>query len=124
MYDDREQLTQGAAYTWTAYCKVSAADPLVKAALTLKGNLADADPGALQKIVTTSNVAGTGQITFDGSATSGLAAIRFDFTGTDTLGLSPRDFWMDVKCKTSSGAPAFAAGGILHVFQAVTTTVL
>lgn len=73
-YDDREYGIQGAAYTYTATVNVSAADPLVKAAYTLKANLADADPGILQKAVTTSNVAGTGQITADGSSGSQLLA--------------------------------------------------
>lgn len=122
-YDDREYGIQGAAYTYRASVAVSKTDPLIKAAYTLKGNLSDADPGALQKIVTTSNVAGTGQIEVDGS-TTGIAVIRFDLTGTDTSGLSPRDFWFDVRVKTNSTAPAFGAGGIWHLYQAVTTTVL
>lgn len=122
MYDDRESSLQGADYTYTATVKCSAADPLVKAWLTLKTDLSVADPGSLQKAVTTSNVAGTGQITADGSATSGLATIRFDLTATDTAGLSPRDYVFDVKVKTNSTAKAYAAGGIWHFFQNVTTT--
>lgn len=122
-YDDRESSFQGAAYTYRAYVSVSKTDPLIKAAFTMKNALSDADPGALQKIVTTSNVAGTGEIEVDGSAT-GIATIRFDLTGTDTAGLSPQNFWFDVKVKTNSTAPAYGAGGIWTVRQAVTTTVL
>lgn len=122
-YDDRESSLQGAFVSYTAYVAVNVGDGLVKAALTYKANLADADPGALQKIVTTSNVAGTGQITDDGS-TDGQAVIRFDITGTNSLAMSTRDYWFDVACKTASGAPAFGAGGIWHFYQPTTMTVL
>jgi hypothetical protein len=89
----------------------------------MKANLSDADPGALQKIVTTANVAGTGQIEVDGS-TTGIAIIRFDLTGTDTAGLSPQSYWFDVRVKTNSTAPAYGAGGIWMIHQSTTTTVL
>jgi hypothetical protein len=82
-YDDRESVIQGASYTYTATVRVTASDPLVLAWYTVKANISDADPGVLQKKVTTSNVAGTGQITADGSA-AGTATIRFDITSTDT----------------------------------------
>lgn len=121
-YDDREQSLQGADYTYVATVSCSASDPLVLAILTWKANLADADPGILQKKVTTSNVAGTGQITADGSA-NGLATIRFDIADTDTTALSPRDMIFDVKVKTNSGAIAYGAGGIWHLFANVTTAI-
>lgn len=121
MYDDREQSLQGADYTYIATVACSAADPLVKAWLTFKTDLSVADPGSLQKSVTASNVAGTGQITDTGS-TDGIATIRFDLTATDTAGLSPRDYVFDVKVKTNSTAKAYAAGGIWHFWQNVTTT--
>lgn len=121
-YDDRESSLQGADYTYIATVSVSAADPLVKAWLTWKANLADADPGILQKAVTASNVAGTGQIT-DTGATNGLATIRFDIADTDTTALAARDMLFDVKVKTASGAIAYGAGGIWHLTQNVTTTI-
>lgn len=120
-YDDREKVIQGADYTYTATVKVLAADPAVKAWYTLKANLGDADPGALQKAVTTSNVAGTGQITADGSS-GGTCTIRFDITATNTTALSPRDYFFDVKVKTNSGAFAYGAQGIATAVQNVTTT--
>lgn len=121
MYDDRESSIQGASYTYVASVKVTAADPLVKAWLTYKANLADADPGALQKIVTTANVPGTGQIT-DNGATNGIALIRFDIWAADTVGMAPRDYWFDVKVKTNGTALAYGAGGLWHFYQNVTVT--
>ena len=120
-YDDRESVIQGADYTYTASVKVNAADPAVKAWYTLKANLTDADPGALQKAVTTSNSAGTGQITADGSV-GGNCTIRFDITATNTTALSPRTYFFDVKVKTNSGAFAYGAQGVLAAVQNVTTT--
>jgi hypothetical protein len=120
-YDDRESVIQGADYTYTASVKVSAADPAVKAWYTLKANLTDADPGALQKAVTTGNVAGTGQITADGSV-GGNCTIRFDLTAANTTALTPRDYFFDVKVKTNSGAFAYGAQGIAKAIQNVTTT--
>jgi hypothetical protein len=120
-YDDRESVIQGASYTYTATVRVTASDPLVLAWYTVKANISDADPGVLQKKVTTSNVAGTGQITADGSA-AGTATIRFDITSTDTTGLTAQGYVFDVKVKTTSGAFAYGAQGRLQVHRNVTTS--
>lgn len=121
-YDDREQVVQGADYTYTAAIACNAADPLVLAWYTVKANISDADPGALQKKVTTSNSAGTGQITADGSGTSGAASIRFDITHANTTALSPQPYLFDVKAETASGAMFYGAQGLLKVIQNVTTS--
>lgn len=120
MYDDRESSLQGADYVYTATVRVSASDPLVLAILTWKASLGDADPGILQKKVTTSNVAGTGQITADGSV-GGTATIRFDIADTDTTALATQTMIFDVKVKTASGAFAYGAGGYWSLRQNVTT---
>ena len=121
-YDDRESAIQGADYTYWATVRCSAADPLVKAWLTFKTDLTAADPGTLQKVVTTSNAAGTGQIVNDGSTTGGIALIRFDLTAANMTAFSPRDYLFDVKVKTNSGAEAFGAQGLWHIWQANTTS--
>lgn len=122
MYDDRLRLTQGADETYSAKANVSAADPIVLAILTLKINQTDADPGASQKKITTSNVAGVGQITADGSTTSGAAIAAFSFTAAQTAALSPQSYWFDVKVKTNSGAFFPAASGRVDVTPQTTTS--
>lgn len=121
-YDDRLRLTQGADEAYRPLANVNAADPLVLAILTLKANIGDADPGALQKKVTTSNVAGTGQIEADGSTTSGAAVVRFDFTAAQTAALSPQTFTYDVKVKTASGAFFPISEGLVSVTMQTTTS--
>lgn len=120
-YDDRESLIQGADYTYIASVRVSTADPVALAWYTIKVSASDADPGLLQKKVTTSNSAGTGQITADGS-TTGTATIRFDITAANTTALPAQHLLFDVKVKTSSGALAYGAQGRLLVTRNVTTS--
>lgn len=113
--DDRVASICGADYEYDAASRTVVGDGLVKAWLTLKPypegvNVADGS-ATLQKAVTTSNVAGTGQITDDG-ATDGAAVIRFDLTAANTLSLGQRDFAFDVKVKAASGAEFFAARGL------------
>lgn len=121
-YDDRLRLTQGADETYNAKVNVSAADPIVLVILTLKINISDADPGVIQKKITTSNVAGTGQITADGSTTSGAAVGRFDFTAAQTAALSPQTYIFDTVFKTNSGARFPGAQGRVDVIQQTTTS--
>lgn len=121
-YDDRLRLTQGADEIYNAKANVSAADPLVLAILTLKINIGDADPGVIQKKITTSNVAGTGQITADGSTTSGAAICAFSFTAAQTAALSPQSYFYDVAMKTASGARFPGSQGRVDVTQQTTTS--
>jgi hypothetical protein len=121
-YDDRESSIQGADYTYEADVSVNPADPLTKAWLTFKNSPNDADPGALQKIVTTAASAGVGQIT-DNGATTGIATVLFTLTAADSAALTPRDFYFDVKVKTASTALAYGAGGIWHLWQNVTDSI-
>ena len=121
-YDDRESSIQGADYTYEADVSVSKTDPLTKAWVTYKNSLSDADPGALQKIVTTANLPGVGQIT-DNGATTGIAKVLFTLTAADSSALKPQDYYFDVKAKTASTALAYGAGGIWHFWQNVTTSI-
>lgn len=122
MYDNYEESIQGADYEHDATIRCSAADPLVKAWLTLKVLRGDADPGALQKAVTTTPSAGVGNIVNDGSLTSGVALVHFFLTAADTTGLKTIDYQFDVKAKTASGAFVYGAAGIWHFWQNITTS--
>lgn len=111
--DDRERSICGSDYVYDATAIVDPADPLVKAWLTLKNypeGVNAADPGVLQKIVTTANVAGTGQIEAPGYDGNGL--IRFDLTAAQTRTLGQRDFAFDVKVQTAAGKEFYVARGI------------
>ena len=118
-YEDREYSIQGADYEYEAIVSVNIGDPLAKAWLTFKQDMSDADPGVLQKVVTTTNSAGVGQIT-DGGSITGIATIRFDLTAAESAALSPRDYYFDVKVKTAGTSLAYGAGGLWHFYQNVT----
>lgn len=110
-FDARKEIVQGDAVAYYFYVnELPTGCTLTKAWMTLKVRIADADPGALQKAITTSDVAGTGQIEQDGTdATEGL--IRFDVTPTDSQGLTPGvDYYYDVQVKTTD------PGGNMNIF--------
>ena len=85
---------------------VDPADPIVKAWLTIKAKLSDADPGALQKIITPAAVANVGQITLDGAESNGdgTATCVFQLTGAQTaaLGTAIR-YYYDIQAKSNLG---------------------
>lgn len=112
--DDRIASIAGADYPYEADCRVTIGDGLVKAWLTLKAypeGVNVADPGVLQKVITTANVPGTGQITDAGTA-DGTAVMRFDLTAANTTALGARTYAFDVKVKTASGLEFYAARGL------------
>lgn len=113
--DDRIATLAGADETYTAYARTTPGDGLVEAWLTLKRypEATDVADGSapLRKIVTTTNVPGSGQITSDG-ATSGRAVIRFDLSAANTTALGQRDYAFDVKVKAASGREFFVARGL------------
>ena len=86
---------------------VTPTDPIVKAWLTVKTAPSVLDASAsLQKIITTAQVTGTGQIMQDGSVGNGdgTASVQFELTATDTasLGSSVR-YYFDIQVKANSG---------------------
>jgi len=79
---------------------------LTKAWLTIKVKPSDADPGVLQKVITTA-ASGAGQITQDGSPGqgAGTGTILFVFTATDTgttIGADTRLLY-DIQVKFDDG---------------------
>ncbi len=108
-----------------AVANVDPNDPLVKAWLTIKAKAADADPGVLQKVITTASVPGTGQITANGDAThgNGTAQVLFQLTGADTLALGSKiRYVFDIQVKTTAGKIFTAlSDGRLQFDQGITT---
>lgn len=84
------------------FTSVPAGQTLTKAWLTFKSVLADADPGLLQKAITTTAVPDVGQITDSGS--TGIGALTFQLTGAETLALPVLvDVRYGIKVLTSAG---------------------
>lgn len=113
--DDRIKTVAGADFAYEADARVAIGDGLVQAWLTLKPypegvDVADGS-ATLQKIVSITNVPGTGQIT-DTGAVNGSGVIRFDVTASNTTALGQRDYIFDVKAKTSAGAEFPVARGL------------
>lgn len=76
---------------------------ITAALLTLKAAIATADPGLFQKSITTSNVAGTGQVEDAGS--SGVGRIRFDLNDDDTLLMTAdTEYFFDIQVTLSDAS--------------------
>ena len=91
---------------------VDTADPLVEAWLTVKAARGDSDPGVVQKIITTTDVPGTGHIEDDGS-TDGNAVVRFDLSSTDTTDIYNSGVFYDIQVRTNgSGVKTLALGAV------------
>jgi cytoskeletal protein RodZ len=99
---------------------VPATQTLALAWMTFKTNVTDADPGLLQKAITTASVAGTGQITDTGA--SGTGVVFFQLTAANTLTLpSGVNVHYDIKVKTSAGKIYTAEQGIFNLAPRITT---
>lgn len=111
----------GVAYPWTVdIANVNPADLLAKGYLMLKTDVSVADGSAsVSKSVTSSNVAGTGQIV---KTAGGTGAVRFDIVAADTSGLAARDFIWAIKVVTAGGAAAYIASGLFRLAPAVITS--
>lgn len=80
---------------------VPATQTITKAWLTLKTSVTDADPGLLQKAITSVASGGVGQITDTGAA--GTGSLLFQLTGANTLALPFGPVFYDIKVLTSAG---------------------
>lgn len=104
---------------------VDPTDPLVKAWLTCKAALADADPGVFQKAITTSYAPGNGQITDDGATANGngTGEVLFELSASDTANiLSNGGVYYDIQVKTTNGAIYTFEVGTVNFRTGVTTT--
>ena len=125
-FDSTLRFVIGDSPSFNVNVVVPATDLAAQGFFTVKKGMFDADPGVLQKKITTTNVAGTGQITSTGSAPTNmsgfvLATYRFDLTSADTLALPPQDYFFDIQTKTASGAIGTPVNGILTMTPQITT---
>ncbi len=99
---------------------------LIKAWLTIKNVLTDADPGVIQKVITTAANPGTGQIIAPGDGTGGqpigTGDILFELTMTDTgTTLGPnKQFVFDVQLKFDNAEIATLSYGEIWLVRGVT----
>lgn len=109
----------GYSFRYTAL-DIPATSPVTKAWMTVKADTANADPGVFQKVITTTNVPGMGQIEDDG-AVSGQAVLRFDLTPANTvlLKLRPDYDYFDVQLLIA-GVPTTPIGGDIGGLDQVT----
>lgn len=73
-----------------------------RAWLTVKDDLANPDPGLVQKEITTSNVPGTGQIENNGTGDVD-PVLRFDLTPANTIAIGTKSREYDVQVLLSNG---------------------
>ena len=89
--------------------------------LTLKSTIATADPGLFQKSITSSNVAGTGQI--ENTGASGVGTLRFDLDDSDTLLMAAdTEYFFDIQVTLSSGDIYTLESGVTSAKAQVTTS--
>jgi hypothetical protein len=99
---------------------IPAGRTLTKGYLTIKNAKTDADPGVLQKAVTTTNVPGTGQIIDDGAA-DGTGIVRFEVTKENSAALGAnRTRFYDIKLFLDNGDPSTLQDGPVKLRQGVT----
>lgn len=126
-YDSRMSIIQGdALQVFRPINNLPTGSTIVKAWLTMKLNIADIDGDAIiQKVITTSNVIGLGQIEADGTGGT-KARLRFDIEYIDSQDFVPGiDYWYDIQVKTSgsSGMNVFTVEtGMWSIDQQITIT--
>jgi hypothetical protein len=84
--------------------KIPSARTIVEAWLTVKAAIADVDGSAtFQKIITSADVAGTGQIEDTGA--DGSAVLRFDLVAADTLAMTAgTSYFYDIQIRLDNSA--------------------
>jgi hypothetical protein len=94
---------------------------VTKAWFTIKALLADADPGLVQKEITTGDVPGTGQIEDDGGGDVN-PVLRFDILAADTRAVGPTERYYDIQLLLSDGTITTPEAGTIEAVDDVTTT--
>ena len=84
--------------------KIPSARTIAEAWLTVKAAIADVDGSAtFQKIITSADVAGTGQIEDTGA--DGSAVLRFDLVAADTLAMTAgTSYFYDIQIRLDNSA--------------------
>lgn len=101
---------------------VDPSDLLVKAWLTMKAAIADADPGVVQRVITTTYSPGNGEIT-DPGTTDGVAEIYFELSTIDTANiLNNGAVYYDIQVKTDGGGVYTPEIGTLNFRAGATIT--
>lgn len=93
---------------------------ITEAWLTCKLNVTDTDPGLFQKIITTTDVPGTGEIEDDGTGDVDMV-IRFDLLPADTVAIGStliRQF--DIQVLTNGGQIYTPERGVISAIEQVT----
>jgi hypothetical protein len=101
--------------------KLAAGVTITAAWMTVKDALVDADPGRWQKVISTTDVPGTGQIEDDGAGDVN-PIVRFDLLAADTRILDVERFF-DIQVLTSAGGPYTAELGKIAGVPDVTLAV-
>lgn len=101
---------------------VDTGDFLAKAWLTMKADLADADPGVVQKSITSSYSPGNGHIE-DVGQTDGVAELYFELSVVDTANIVNNGaVFYDIQVKTVGGGVYTPEIGTLSFREGATTT--
>jgi hypothetical protein len=102
--EDDPPLPVGDTYTiQRTWADLPPGDAATKVWMTAKTDPTGADPGVWQKVITTSDVPGTGQITDDGGS-SGSVAFRVDIAKADSRLLTPAtEIHYDMQVLTGAG---------------------
>lgn len=100
---------------------VPESDTLAKAWLTIKSLPTDDDPGLLQKVVTSSFVAGQGQISDTGADTVGEVFFELEPADGATIGINVKRVY-DIQVKTTAGNIYTAEVGTIILTQGVTAS--
>ncbi len=103
---------------------VDPADPLSNAWFTVKAALADADPGVVQKAITTSYVGGAGHINDDGATLNGngVAKLFFELTAANTEAIGATGVYYDIQVKSAAGGIYTLEKGTVNFGAEVTKT--
>lgn len=120
-FDDGVGLVRGDNFPKRYYVTGIKGVTVTSGRLTVKTALSDADPGVFQKAITSSNVAGTGQIEDTGA--NGIATLRFDITTANTEALTAdTDYFYDVQVVLSDSQVLTLVKGVIRATEQVSKT--
>jgi len=98
---------------------IPAGRTITKAWFTVKTLATDADPGVLQKVITTSSVPGVGHVI--DAAADGFGELLFILTGTETATVTAgKRYHYDIQLKLDNGDLATIELGTIQFTQDVT----